>query len=113
MNVQTVKKNKLPLLIHREEKLANPKSKTMHTSESVQKKTSCVVHFLKGEEAPVKRIHYLVSACRFLSQSYFSFVAFAHFYFLPSFVVVIYPSLINPRQRIQIHHLRSKGCCLC
>jgi len=38
MNVQTVKKNKLPLLIHREEKLANPKSKTMHTSESVQKK---------------------------------------------------------------------------
>ena len=77
MNVQTVKKNKLPLLIHREEKLAIRNQKQC-ILQSLYKKNICVVHFLKGEEAPVKRIHYLVSACRFLSQSYFSFVAFTH-----------------------------------
>lgn len=52
MNVQTMKKNKLPLLIHREEKLAIRNQKTMHTSESVQNN-----HLFSSRNGSVIRIY--------------------------------------------------------
>lgn len=86
MNVQTVKKNKLPLLIHREEKLAIRNQKQC-ILQSLYKKTSCVVHYLKGEEARSKEYitwyRHVVSSLNPIFHSSHSLI-----YVLPSFVVI-------------------------